>query len=104
MSTIIPPTPPSPGLAGRRKGPKTLPRLPLSAFSPPNTGTSETFPLPPSPSTVHPESVIDGHVVIEKGDTHLDQWKREAGNVLGDRVVGVVVALPEHHPAEIIAE
>jgi hypothetical protein len=44
-----------------RKG-KEIPRLPLSAFSPPNTGTSDTFPLPPTPSVVSPRGVVDAHL------------------------------------------
>lgn len=104
MSTEIPPTPPSPGVGLRRKGPKTLPRLPLSAFSPPNSGTSERFPLPPSPSTVHPESVVDAHVVLSDEDLTLTQWKKEAGQVLGGRIGGVVLSLPEAGLEKAIAE
>ena len=85
-----PQVPPSPGVGARRKGPKTLPRLPLAAFSPPNSGASDKFPLPPSPSTLHPEFVIDGHVV---SDGSLDQWKSETGQILGGRIGGVVLAL-----------
>jgi hypothetical protein len=93
--TTIPPTPPSPGVGLRRKGPKALPRLPLSAFSPPNSGTSERFPLPPSPSAVHPDSVVDGNVTLSIEDINLGQWKKEAGQVLGGRICGVVLSLPE---------
>ncbi|KAF9024855.1 hypothetical protein BDZ89DRAFT_1068791 [Hymenopellis radicata] len=93
MATTLPPTPPSPGVGTRRKGPKNLPRLPLSAFSPPNSGTGEKFPLPPSPSTVHPEGVIDGSVSLLDGDLAMTRWKMEAGSVLGGRIGGVVVTL-----------
>ncbi|KAF8638054.1 hypothetical protein AX16_010686 [Volvariella volvacea WC 439] len=93
MSAAIPPTPPSPGVGARRKGPKQLPRLPLSAFSPPNTGTSEQFPLPPSPSTVHPEFVIDGHISLSSDEITFDKWKQESGEILGDRTTGAVVAI-----------
>lgn len=81
----------TPGVGLRRKGPKALPKLPLSAFTPPNSGTSEKFPLPPSPSTVHPDSVVDAQVVTV--DT-LDEWKKQAGQVLGGRIGGVVVSIP----------
>lgn len=101
MSTQIP-TPPSPPHVGlRRKGLKTLPRLPLSAFSPPNSGTSEQFPLPPSPSTIHPEHVVDAHVVASAGD--LVEWKAQAGEVLGGRIGGVVLSLQGKEESEIKA-
>jgi len=77
----------------RRKGPKNLPKLPLSAFSPPNSGISEHFPLPPSPSTVHPDHVVDASVRVP-----LAQWKKEwaAGGGAGqDRAKAVVVFAPE---------
>ncbi|KZS98235.1 hypothetical protein SISNIDRAFT_481000 [Sistotremastrum niveocremeum HHB9708] len=86
-----PDLPPSPGVGARRKGPRTLPRLPLSAFSPPNSGTSDRFPLPASPSTVHPESIVDAHVVSSEGN--LDQWTAEAGKELGGRIGGVVLVI-----------
>ena len=99
MSTQIP-TPPSPPHVGlRRKGLKTLPRLPLSAFSPPNSGASERFPLPPSPSTIHPDNVVDAHIVATADD--LSQWKQEAGEVLGGRIGGVVLSLQDKQPTEI---
>jgi hypothetical protein len=78
---------------GRRKGPKSLPKLPLSAFTPPNSGTGEKFPLPPSPSTVHPENVIDASVVAHNDDAILSTWKKEAGPNLGSRISGIVVSL-----------
>lgn len=90
-------SPPHVGL--RRKGLKTLPRLPLSAFSPPSSGTRDGFPIPPSPSTIHPDHVIDGHVVAPTGD--LVQWKQEAGDILGKRIGGVVLSLQGTEPAEI---
>ncbi|KAJ7497398.1 hypothetical protein FB451DRAFT_1211335 [Mycena latifolia] len=98
----IPPTPPSPGVGMRRKGPKALPRLPLSAFSPPNSGTSERFPLPPSPSTIHPEFVVDAHVVVDDPDACLASWKKEAGQALGGRIGGVVLSLPATDPEKFV--
>ncbi|KAJ7680429.1 hypothetical protein DFH06DRAFT_1031427 [Mycena polygramma] len=97
----IPPTPPSPGFGSRRKGIK--PTLPLSAFSPPNSGTNERFPLPPSPSTVHPAVVVDAHVVVADGDPTLASWKKEAGQALGDRLGGVVLSLPVADPEKFVA-
>lgn len=88
-------------LQGRRKGTKQLPRLPLSAFTPPNTGTSDKFPLPPSPSTVHPETVIDAHVY---GDAELTNWRKEAGETLGSRVTGVVLSAPPDRVDEVPKE
>jgi len=76
-------------LLGRRKGPRQLPSLPLSAFTPPNSGTSDKFPLPPSPSTVHPENVVDAHVV---GDPELEKWQKEVGETLGSRAYGVIMS------------
>ncbi|XP_006461177.1 hypothetical protein AGABI2DRAFT_192709 [Agaricus bisporus var. bisporus H97] len=82
-----------PSLQGRRNAAKQLPRLPLSVFTPPNTGTSDKFPLPPSPSAVHPSKVIDAHVV---GDPELGKWQKEIGEILGSRIYGVVLsALPD---------
>ncbi|KAI0256152.1 hypothetical protein BJV78DRAFT_1169612 [Lactifluus subvellereus] len=89
MATI--PHPPiSPGVGARRKGPKSLPTLPLSAFSPPNTGVSDTFPLPPSPSTVHPDRVVD---VSVRGS--ILQWKQQARGPLEGRASAVVVKASE---------
>ena len=99
MSTQIPKPPSPPHVGLRRKGPKTLPRLPLSAFSPPNSGTSDRFPLPPSPSTIHPDSVVDAHVMVTTGD--LSQWKQEAGEILGGRIGGVILSLQDRQPTEI---
>ncbi|KAF9451948.1 hypothetical protein P691DRAFT_722968 [Macrolepiota fuliginosa MF-IS2] len=88
-------------LQGRRKGPKQLPRLPLSAFTPPNSGTSDKFPLPPSPSTVHPENVVDAHVV---GDPKLERWQKEVSETLGKRAYGVVLAIPADKASEVVKE
>ncbi|KZP18695.1 hypothetical protein FIBSPDRAFT_791574 [Athelia psychrophila] len=90
-----PPSPPSVGM--RRKGLKTLPKLPLSAFS--HTGTSEQFPLAASPSTINPDQVIDAHVVAPTGD--LVQWKKEAGEALEKRIGGVVLSLQGTEEADI---
>lgn len=102
MSAELPPAVGVEGLGSRRKGPKTLPRLPMSAFSPPNSGIGERFPLPPSPSTIHPDSVVDAHIVTTTGD--LSQWKQEAGKVLGSRIRGVVLNLQGKQPGEIEIE
>ncbi|KAI9442379.1 hypothetical protein H4582DRAFT_1809587 [Lactarius indigo] len=77
-------------VGARRKGPKSLPTLPLSAFSPPNTGVSDNFPLPPSPSTVHPDSVIDASV-----RDSIPEWKKQTAGSLDGRVSAVVVKASE---------
>ena len=81
-------TPPiSPGVGARRRGPKSLPTLPLSAFSPPNTGISDSFPLPQSPTTVHPESIVDASVRCS-----IPEWKEQInGSSLGGGRVGAIV-------------
>jgi hypothetical protein len=76
----------------RRKLPKDLPKLPISAFTPPNTSTLESFPLPPSPSVLQPVQVIDANVV--SNDINYSQWKKEAGQNLSSKIRGVVLALP----------
>lgn len=89
LSPMISPPLPSPGVGARRKG--NLPRLPLSAFTPPNTGASDQFPLAPSPSTVQPQKVLDASVVLSTPD--LTQWKAQASGTLVDRIVGVIATL-----------
>jgi hypothetical protein len=90
MDTLTNP-PISPGVGARRKGPKSLPTLPLSAFSAPNTGISDSFPLPPSPSTVHPDCVVDASV---RGS--ILEWKEQtSGGALKDRIRAVVVKASE---------
>jgi len=76
----------------RRKFPKDLPKLPLSAFTPPNSSALESFPLPPSPSTLQPTQVIDANVA--SNDINYSQWKKEAGKTLGSKIRGIVLALP----------
>lgn len=75
----------------KRKGPKDLPKLPPSAFSSPVTESSGIL---PSPSTIQPEAVIDANVVVADGDVAHPQWKKEAGQVLGGKIRGVVLSLP----------
>ncbi|KIM40188.1 hypothetical protein M413DRAFT_73458 [Hebeloma cylindrosporum] len=75
-----------------RKLPKDLPKLPLSAFTPPNSSALESFPLPPSPGNLHPTQVIDANVVSK--DLNYSQWKKEAGQSIGSKIRGVVLALP----------
>ncbi|OBZ67193.1 hypothetical protein A0H81_12877 [Grifola frondosa] len=55
------------------------------------------FPLPPSPSTLQPDEIIDAHVVAPDGD--LQHWKTQAGQTLGGRIRGVVLSLHEKEPA-----
>ncbi|KAI0093327.1 hypothetical protein BDY19DRAFT_989975 [Irpex rosettiformis] len=97
MSTL-PELPLSPGVGARRKGPKSLPRLPASAFSPPNTGTSEQFPLAPSPSTLYPEKVIDAQV-----SESIDVWTADASKTLEDKAEGIVISLVGKIPEEVTA-
>ncbi|KAI0779901.1 hypothetical protein C8Q74DRAFT_1261831 [Fomes fomentarius] len=100
MSVVeLPPTPKSPGVGARRKGPKQLPTLPLSVFTPPNTGTSDKFPLLPSPSALHPEEIVDAHVIAANGD--LSTWKSQAGQNLGGRINGVVLSLHGAQAADV---
>ena len=77
----------SPGVGARRKNVK-LPKLPISAFSPPASGTSEQFPLPPSPSTIHPSALVDAGVCGT-----VDDWKARIGPELVAKSRGVVLAL-----------
>jgi hypothetical protein len=82
-------------LGSRRSKPaKPIPRLPLSAFSPPSSGTGERFPLPPSPTTVHPQAVYDASVTISSIDA-LTAYSAALGNSLSTRLSGVVVSVPE---------
>lgn len=72
---------------------KPTPRLPLSAFSPPNSGTGDKFPLPPSPGTVHPSSVFDGGISLTSIDD-LGGYLDAAKAVHSDRLNGLVVSVP----------
>jgi len=90
LSLFSNPPPISPGVGARRKGPKSLPTLPLSAFSAPNSGISDSFPLPPSPSTVHPDRVVDASV---RGS--IPKWKAQATGSLASRVSAIVVKTSE---------
>jgi hypothetical protein len=47
---------------------------------------------------IHPDSVIDAHVVAA-GD--LSHWKQEAGEVLGGRIRGVILSLQDKESTEI---
>ncbi|KAG6886159.1 hypothetical protein C0993_000677 [Termitomyces sp. T159_Od127] len=88
MSSTAPP----PSSKGTRSRPPK-PRLPLSAFSPPNSASGEAFQLPPSPTTTHPKAIIDANVIIA-GAVDLSTWKQEAGSILGARADGLVLSLP----------
>ncbi|KAI0940457.1 hypothetical protein AcW1_003647 [Taiwanofungus camphoratus] len=99
MSATIPPSPLSPSVGARRKGAKTLPRLPLSAFTPPNSGASDKFPLPPSPSTLQPEQIIDAYIVTSDGD--LCQWKEESSRTFGGKTKGAVLSLRGNKTSEV---
>jgi hypothetical protein len=81
--------PPSPGVGARRshKAGRAPPRLPLSAFSPPNSSASDSFPIPASPSTQHPAAPVDAHAAPGAG------YRARAGDVLGARAAAIVVRL-----------
>ena len=74
----------------RRKYPKDLPKLPSSAFTA-NSGALDAFPLT-SPNALQPAQVVDANVV--SNDINYSQWKKEAGQNLGSKIRGVVLALP----------
>ena len=99
----VAPALPSPGVGSRRKGPKTLPKLPLSAFSPPNTGTSDRFPLPPSPSAVHPTKVVDAQASLDGSD--FGGYQGSVAGPLGDKLDGVVISITDADPekAQVLA-
>jgi hypothetical protein len=80
------------GVGARRKGPKTLPKLPASAFSsPPPSNASDKFPIPRSPTNILPATVVDALVYV--GDKGLQGWQTETGQVISGGRVGGVVAL-----------
>jgi hypothetical protein len=71
--------------------PKSLPTLLLSAFSLPDTGISDSFPLPQSPTTVHPEHVVDANVRCS-----IPEWREQTnGSSLEDRVGVIMVKSSE---------
>ncbi|KIY53951.1 hypothetical protein FISHEDRAFT_32201 [Fistulina hepatica ATCC 64428] len=74
----------------KRKGPKIT--LPLSAFTPPNSGTKDSF---PDASTLHPTTVVDANVVVSDSRT-LEQWKKEASQSihLANKLDTAVVSAP----------
>jgi hypothetical protein len=86
----------------RRKGPKDLPKLPLSVFTPPNSSAGDSFPVPLSPSALHPAQVIDANIVTN--DVSYSQWKKEAGIALGEKTKGVVITLPSAELEKAINE
>lgn len=80
-----------------RKG-KEIPRLPLSAFNPPNTGTSDTFPLPPTPSLISPRGVVDAHLHIA-----LDPPTADIAHISHARNRAVVLSSSGHSADAIVA-
>ena len=85
-----PPAPQTMSMHPPRKGPKVPLKLPASAFSPPNSGTGEKFPLAPSPSALRPKEIIDASVPVGV-DLSLDSWKGKAAGELHDHVQGAVL-------------
>ena len=88
---------PSPGVGARRKGPKTIPKLDFSTLSP-MSAASDKFPLPPSPSALHPQQVTDANVVVDGAS--LESWKAEVDSAFGKKADGVVVSL-KSEPADV---
>lgn len=88
------------GVGARRKGPKSLPKLPMSVFNgPPSTGTQESFPLPPSPNHNHPTAVIDTNLSVTEA---LEEWSVDVGKISPRKINGVVLALAGESQADAI--
>ncbi|KAG5635414.1 hypothetical protein H0H81_011334 [Sphagnurus paluster] len=84
----IPPKPPSPT---RPRVPRPKPKLPLSAFtSAPNSGSGESFPLPASPTTTHPEIILDANLIVKGGKLDLSLWKADAGQILASSDIPII--------------
>jgi hypothetical protein len=79
---------------------KVPPALPLSAFTPPSTGTADRFPFPPSPTSVTAESIIDANVVVSSAD--LTQWKSEATSELKGKISGVVLLVKADDAQQLV--
>lgn len=93
--------PPTPLSAGIRRH-KAPPALPLSAFTPPSTGTADRFPFPPSPTSVSAESIVDANVVVSSAD--LSQWKSEATSELRDKISSVVLLVKADDAQQLVAQ
>jgi len=83
MSDPSPP-PPTPGVGARRQ---KFPTLPLSAFLPSDSGNLTGSPAPPSPSSLHPASIIDAH--YNAGST-----PGLGSSPVSTKLTGLVVAIP----------
>ncbi|KAI6046072.1 hypothetical protein EDC04DRAFT_2864957 [Pisolithus marmoratus] len=84
------------------EGPRNPPKLPLSAFSPPNTGTSDGFPLPPASSAVVPVGIIDAHLRVSAIPDGVDRYKDDIGQLVVEKIKGVVLTI-ENQPSDDIA-
>ncbi|KAI6125705.1 hypothetical protein EV401DRAFT_2088010 [Pisolithus croceorrhizus] len=83
-------------------GPRNLPKLPLSAFSPPNTGTSDTFPFPPTSSAVVPTGIVDAHLRVSAIPDDVNRYKGDIGQLVLEKTEGVVLIV-ENQPSDDIA-
>jgi len=93
--------PPTPLSASTRRH-KAPPALPLSAFTPPSTGTADRFPFPPSPTSVTAQSIVDANVVVSSAD--LGQWKSEATSELKDKISGVVLLVKGSNVGQVVEQ
>jgi len=82
----------SPGVGGRRK---TLPKLPLSAFNN-SSANSGQFPSLPSPSSLHPNTLVDAHVLVGVSSDlagELDTWTTNATAIFNKSPPEGIIAL-----------
>ena len=84
-----------------RKG-KHIPRLPLAAFSPPNTAPSDSFPvpLPPTPSLITPTGTVDAHLELVHDPS--GPYSADIAHLTHARNRAVVLAASGHSPVSII--